>query len=337
MKQILTTLLLLVLCFEAAAEDLPIMRISVENSSTHIQTITVATFARNLQAKTAGILDIRFSAAGSLVRDSEAARAMAMGDLEMAVPGTWHISALVPEVALLLLPAFYGQQAEIFHRVIAGPIGEQLVRLIENDLFVVVPGRWLDLGHVHLFTTTEQITAYEDIEGMPIRVAGGYVNEARIAAMGGIPTIIAWADLSVRLHQQVVTGVLTTYESVRSAQLWDSGISYAFEDDQYFGQYVPMISRRFWDQLSPELQELIQETWEEAVKESEEEARWSQARAREEAMAHGIIITLPTEQERAQMRNRLLHEQTAIARSLGIPLDLVQTLMTYLTEMGALP
>lgn len=332
-KRMILVLLWCVLC-SMCLYAVPVMRISVENTETHVHTIAVQTFAQRLQARTEGRLDVRFYHSASLVRDSEVVRALAMNSIEMAVPGNWQIDSLVPEVSLFLLPAFYGATAEQIYQVLDSQVGKDIVRLIEEDLMVVVPGRWIDLGYAHLFSTDRQITGYADVQGMRIRVAGGYGNEARIAAMGGIPTTIAWPDLPVRLNQQVVGGVLTSFETIRSASLWDYGIQYAFEDNQYFPQYIPMISQRFWNSLTPDLQQIIRETWEEGVEEARLNAAAAQQSAREELLHNGVIITRPQEHELESMREYLRTKQYVIADDLGVPREMVEEAEAVLSGAG---
>ena len=312
------------------SQDVPVMRISVENTDSHTQTIAVQSFAQRLQERTAGTLDVQVYSTASLVRDSDAVRAMALGNAEMAVPGTWHIDSLVPEVGLFLLPSFYGAEAEAVYHVLDSDIGSEIVRLIEEDLFVKIPGRWIDLGHAHLFSTHAPIRTYQDIAGMRIRVAGGLANEARIEAMGGNPTTIVWADLPVRLEQRVVQGVLTTFESVRSAELWNYGIRYAYVDRQYFPQYIPMIAGTFWNKLSADLQQIIIETWEEGVDAARSHAAEAQQQARNRSESHGVIITEPDEAEIEHMRSRLLDRQYALADALAIPREMTDAVMHLL-------
>ncbi len=319
--------------FSGYTGDLPVMRISVENTDSHTQTISVQAFVHRLQERTEGKLDVQFFSAASLARDNDAVRAMALGNIEMAVPGTWHIDSLVPEVGLFLLPAFYGTDAETVYQVLESRIGNEIIGLIEDDLFVKIPGRWIDLGHAHLFSSHRRIRSYQDIIGMRIRVAGGYANEARISALGGQPTTIAWADLPARLDQRVVGGVLTSYESVRSAALWNHGLSYVFEDRQYFAQYIPMISIKFWDTLTPGLQQIIIDTWEEGVDEARRHAAQSQEQARNILMQKGIVITVPGEGEIEAMQQNLLVHQSAIADSLSIPKKMVDDVMLLLSRL----
>jgi len=307
-----------------------LMRISVENTDAHVQTIAVRNFAEQLQEKLRDELEIRFYSSASLFRNTEAIQAISMGKLEMAVPGTWQLGSLVPEISIFHLPSFYGVPPEQVYSFLESRTGKDLVNHIEENLFVKVPGSWMDLGYTHLFSADEPIAAYADITGMRIRVAGGYGNEARIAAMGGIPMTIDWSDVPLSLQQGIFEGLLTSYESIRSIELWDYGVRYAFEDRQYFAQYVPIISQRFWNSLSPETQKIIRETWEEAAAEQRKQAAEAQEEARRECMEHGIMIARPDGEAAAAMKRRLEEEQHKIAEMLGIPKSLVISLEEYM-------
>ena len=63
----------------------------------------------------------------------------------------------------------------------------------------------------------------------------------------------------------LVDGLLTTHESVRSAKLWDSGLKFAYDDNQAFFQYIPTMSKEKWDSLKPEHQKMIVESWAEMI------------------------------------------------------------------------
>ena len=122
-------------------------------------------------------------------------------------------------------------------------------------------GRWLELGYAHVFGVNRQINTHQKLAGIRIRVAGGMANQYRMEAFGGIVTIIAWPDLPEYMQQKKVDAVLTSYETIRSARLWEKGIQSVFEDKEYFAQYVPLIRQSFWQRLPARIQDIIRTTW----------------------------------------------------------------------------
>lgn len=299
-----------------------VLRISVENTTSHVQTKAVERFTKRLGEALGDRMQIKLYTGAELFRDQDVFSALARGRLEMAVPGTWNIEKLVPDVGIFLLPEFYGQPQRLNYEIMNSPLGAEINRQIEENLGVKVIGGWIDLAPALLFTRDKRIVNYEDIKGMRIRVAGGKGNESRIAALGGSPLIIAFPDLPNQLVQGNIEGVLTTYETVRSAKLWEYGLSYAFEDNQYFAQYVPMIAEEFWNRLPADIQNLITQTWQEGVYQARSEALTAQYESKNAFVSAGGTVYIPTDTETAATRIRLTSWTPRIAETIGIPAPL---------------
>ncbi len=238
-----------------------IFRISVENTESHVQTKAVKAFSAELTEAFENRLDVRFYHSAGLFRDSEVVRALARGDLEMAAPGTWQLDKYVPEIGYLLMPDFYGADSDDIDAFFEKEGGRELIRRIEYGLDVKIPGLWMDLGPAHIFTTDTQITETKDFRNLRIRVAGGIANKKRVEIFGAEGIIIPWPDLQQRIKDKSIDGLLTTFETIRSAELWNLGIRYAYADNEYFAQYVPLVSSYFWNQLSNEEKKTFTDIW----------------------------------------------------------------------------
>ncbi|WP_432694985.1 TRAP transporter substrate-binding protein DctP [Marinobacterium sp. YM272] len=308
---------------EGAAQQTYLLRISSENTPSHVQTRALAQFAERVEAASNGRIDAEFYHSAKLFRDRNVVSALVAGKIEMAVPGTWQLDRFVPDMGVYMLPLFYGRTVEEHHRVRDGELGAEIGRRIERDLGVHVPGRWLDLGHAHLYFTEHQVSEHQDLNGLRIRVPGGFANEARIGAFGAQPTVIPWPDLPQALRDSRVDGMLTTHETVRSARLWETGVAYAFEDMEYFAQYVPLISGRFWDGLPDDLKAVIDGAWDEVVDQERQDAMAAQNQARETLTAQGIKISTPSIEELTHWRLIARQGEDAIVRQLGIDPQLV--------------
>lgn len=310
-----------------AAESQPIvLRISTENTADHVQTRALERFARELHQRSNGTIHAVVHHSGSLSRDRDVAAALRRGTVDMAAPGTWHLSDIEPALAVFLLPHFFAREAPYVHRYSDGPLGDLISRRLEQSLPVVVPGRWYDLGPGHLFFRGSDITSHESLAGMRIRVAGGAGNELRVNALGARGMQISWADLPVHLRRGTVDGVLTTHETVRSGELWHFGITHALEDHQYFPQYIPLIRRSVWDRLTAEQQETVRRVWEESVDHQRIAAAAAQQEARGVLMAHGITIRSLNPGAAQATRARLLEVQQSLARTLGVSPEILELL-----------
>ena len=259
-----------------------------------------------------------------LFRDREVLNAVHSGKVEMAVPGTWNLELYVPDLALFLLPVFYGRTPEENHSLSDGPVGQKIQQKMETLYDVRVPGRWMDLGYAHVFTLGKPITKWEDFRGLRIRVAGGKGNELRLAGLGSHSFTIPWSELVERLQGKMLDGLLTTYETIRSAELWKYGVRYAFEDRQYFPMYLPLVNKQVWDSLELSERTAFRTLWNRQAKHQREEASQAQMQAKEAFIQEGggqVVQPSPTELHR--IRTVLQRLQPAFLKQLRIDESLV--------------
>lgn len=306
------------------ADPAVVLTISTENTRDHVQTRTVARFIAELAARAGDRLKIVHHHSADLFRDRDVIRALATGQVDMAVPGMWQLDRYVPDIGLFMLPMFYGRPVSDHHRIRDGAVGAEINQALERTLDVVVLGRWIDLGFAHLYFTESPVARHEDLAGLRIRVPGGAANIARLRAFGADPLAIPWPDLPNALVQDRVDGVLTTHETVRSAALWDKGIRFAFEDRAYFPQYVPLVSRAFWARLPEDLRLAMVESWEAVVDAARRDAANAQKTAREVLQARGVTLVQPSDRALAHWRAIALGGQDDLVSRLGINPGLVQ-------------
>ncbi|MBK5204087.1 MAG: TRAP transporter substrate-binding protein DctP [Polaromonas sp.] len=311
-----TVVLSTVAALPAAAQEK--MRISLDTNPSHVRNKGIEIFAAELKKRVGDKLVIEVYPSAQLFRDRDIAKALRQGAVEMGVPGTWQLDGIEPNAAIQLLPMFYGVEPRIAHQVFDGKLGEFLNKRMEERLQVKIIGRWLDLGMQHIYSTSKDITKYDDLKGMKIRSPGGTANAARIKGLGATSVLVPFPDLPLAMSQGVIDGLLTTHESAYSAKLYDSGLKYAFEDNQYLAQYVPMVSMAFWSRQPKEIQNAIVGAWETAVNGQREMAAKAQDEAREELIKHGVKIAHPSPSEIVAKRKILMRLQDDLVKEMKI-------------------
>ena len=129
------------------------LRVSVDTSPSHGRTIAIADFLKKLEAASQGEIETRLFDSGQLFPDRDVIKALVLGQIDMAAPGTWLVSSYVPEADVEQLPVFYGQPIETTHSVIDGIPGDLVNEQVSKKLRVKVPGRWIDLGFTNWYGT----------------------------------------------------------------------------------------------------------------------------------------------------------------------------------------
>lgn len=309
-------LFLIVICSDAQAG--PIIRVSTENAINHPQTKALEDFVALANDRFKGELSFELYPTAKLYRGSNVIDAVSAGRMEIAVPGIWHFSRFVPEANIFLLPRFYGLSKEENYQVREGVVGQFITRKIEENLNVIVMGRWIDLGYAHIFTARKKITEPKDLKGLLIRVAGGQGNLARLDAMGAEAVTIPWPDFPDLLANSGVDGTLTTAATVNSVKLWEKGLKYAYLDRQYFPQYIPIISQSIWARLNAEQKEKLRQVWEETVEPARLRAEEYQDNALKNLERNGVELFRPSDQVIAQTRKALMKIEPELIQNLKI-------------------
>ena len=308
-----------------SAQDVKI-HISIDTNLQHTRSKAMQMFADEVKQRSGGSMEAELFHSAQLFNDRDVPRALRRGQIEMGAPGVWQLDAIVPEGGITMLPMFYGLPAETTKAVMEGAVGQEVNQLIEEKLGVKVIGAWCDLGFQHTYSTGKPIKSHDDLKGMKIRIPGGTLNAVRVEGMGANPQLVPWADVPLALQQGAVDGLLTTNMSAASARLWDSGVKHAFLDQQYFGQYVPMMGGSFWEKLTPEQQQIVTESWAAIIDQASADAAAGQKEGLDALQANGITVVEPSAEELARVRALLTEKQDAVVKELGMDADLVEKL-----------
>lgn len=299
------------------------MRVSVDTGPNHGRTLSIADFLRKLKAASQGEIAPQLFDSGALFADQDVIKGLVLGQVEMAVPGTWLVSAYVPEADLGQLPIFYGQPVETTHRAIDGIPGDLVNEQVSRKLRVKIPGRWVDLGFTNWYSGRRPIATLADLKGLKIRSPGGFALPWRAQFFGAIPLVIQWPDVPLGLSTGTFDGLQSTNESCASARLWDAGLRHGLIDHQSMGSYIPMIGGSFWDTLRPALKTLVTDLWAANIEIYRANLAASQDKARKELRARGVNLTFVPAGDLADQRRLMMAEQQTVAREMKISLDVV--------------
>ncbi|WP_229729221.1 TRAP transporter substrate-binding protein DctP [Agaricicola taiwanensis] len=299
-------------------------RISLETNPNHVKNITIDKYVEAVKKRIGDKLEFEIYPSSQLYKDRDIPRALRQGAVEMGVPGTWQLDGTDPNFAITSLPTFYGMPEDLILDVTDGPVGQAINKNAEDTIGVKVLGPWMSLGFNHYFMVGRKAEKIEDLKGLKFRIPGGTANARRVEIMGATPNAIPWADAALALQTKVVDGLVSTHESINVAKMWDSGIKYAFEDRQWFSQYVPMVSKRFWDKQDADVQKALVEAWAEVIGQAREDARASQVKTRNGNIENGIEVITASDDDLKAFRQELLKHEQALIDTMKIDPDLVK-------------
>ena len=103
-----------------------------------------------------------------LGQQDEAIQQLRLGAIDFANFNLSPLNNLVPETQVLTLPFMFRNVSHL-HKTVDGPVGEELAKLIEARLNMVVLS-WFDAGARSMYTRSRPIRTPADMQGLKIRV-----------------------------------------------------------------------------------------------------------------------------------------------------------------------
>jgi C4-dicarboxylate-binding protein DctP len=319
----------------AAAEEPLVLRCSLETAPSHTRNAIIRDYLARIESAARGRIKTQLFESGQLFPDLQVGKALLQGQVEMAVPGSWSLTGIVPDADFLQLPVLYGRPIETVHRVIDGRPGQMLAQQIEKkQLLAHVIGPWLDLGFFNWHSTSRPLNSYGDLKGLKIRNSGGAGQAWRTQFMGAIPNTTPLPNVPLGLSQGTFDGLITSFETIASGQFWESGIRHSLEDHQFIGEYIPVVSLTFWQKLSADLQQAFTDLWREKIAAYRADMAAAQARARDAVQAHGIKIVVASAEELAAIRRDMTANQEQMAKLSKISPEMVAAVAADLAAAG---
>ena len=313
-----------------AAAAPTLLRCSLETVPSHARNVMIRDYLRKIEAAAGGTIKAQLFESGQLFPDLQVGKALIQGQIEMAVPGSWSLTGIIPDADFFQLPVLYGRATDMVHRAVDGRPGQLVAAQIEQKLGARVIGPWLDLGSFNWYSTSKPLNSFTDLKGLKIRNSGGAGQAWRTQFMGAVPNTTPLPNVALALSQGTFDGLITTNETIASAQFWESGIRHAFEDDQFFGEYIPIVSLDFWRRLSPELQQIFTEVWVENIASYRASMAAAQSRARAVVQSHGVRIVTPRAEDLSAKRQEMLAHQHHLASLSRISPEMVSALLAEL-------
>jgi TRAP-type C4-dicarboxylate transport system, periplasmic component len=309
------------------------MRISHDSPPGHVRTVTLQTFIKQVEERSNGQITVKVYGNGQLFRDRDVLKALRQGGIEMGLPGYWFVGGLVPEAAIPMLPAFFGLPPEKAGKLLDGSLSQTVNDRLEKKGKVKTLGRWFTFGPAQIYSVEKPIKSHADLKGMKIRAPGGTPNVARIIAFGASPVKITFTDLPLALSQGSLDAFISANESIVSKKLWDTGIRYSLQDNEFTAAYIPMVSQTFWKKLTPDLQKMLVDTWDENVDAMREAAKIADQEALSVLKTKGIEIAVPTQDQIKAVRNDLLKTQPELVKKMQIDQTVIDQVVSELREL----
>lgn len=259
--------------------------------------------AEAIAEQTGGDVQITVHSRGELGGEREMFDLMEVGGIEMGLSGAAIISAVAPEYGLLDMP-YTITSPEHLHRVINSEIGEELRKTILERKGIRILA-WMDRAPRHLTTQGRAVRTPGDMDGLKIRIREIPVQVQAFRMLGASPVPMAFGEVYTALQ----TGAIDAQEN--PLEIINGSSFYEVQDHLILTGHVREVqwlfaSDTWWQTLSPEVQEIIEEAAEESMAWGQDSVYQADDRLLEELQDKGMKVIELTGEERALFQDALV-------------------------------
>jgi TRAP-type transport system periplasmic protein len=268
------------------------------NNSDHPISLGVQKFAAVLAAKSGGKLRIREFPASQLGNELQQQSAVRGGTQEVFSASTTSLAGVVKDLGLFDFP-FIVSTFDQATALAEGGFGKAMMEALpEKDLIAL--GYW-GLGFRNATNSSRPITKVEDFAGLKLRVIPNPVYLETFRAFKANPVPMAFGELYTALENKTVDGQENPYSVILSNKFYEVQ-KYVSATNHTFTQNIIIVSKKFWDRLSPEEQKMFRDTYAETIEYQREQTNLAADRALGELKAKGMQFNDIAPAEQARMR-----------------------------------
>ena len=163
------------------------------------------------------------------------------------------LADIFPKLNVLQMPFLYKDSAHMW-RVLDGELGDLFMAEFDESPFM--PLSWYDAGARSFYTTSMPVERLKDLKGMHIRVAESSLMEDVITALDAVPVPMAFDQVYQALETGQIDGAENNWPSYEAMRHYRPA-PYFTEDEHLRIPEMQLISRKTWEKLPQEYQEII--------------------------------------------------------------------------------
>lgn len=271
------------------------------NNKGHPQVMGMEKFAEIVKDKSGGKINVKLFPGGVLGGDLESVSALQGGTIEMLVLNSGILQAQVKDFAAFDFPFLFNSNKEV-DALVDGPFGKRLHAMLTDKGIIGL--NYFDLGFRNITNGKHPINTPADIEGLKLRVIQSPIYIDVFSALGANPTPLSWTEVYNALEQHAVDGQENPFTVILSAKLYEVQKNLAITRHIYNPQSV-IISKKFWDGLNGDEQQLIQDAADEASVYQRQVSRDAASEALNKLKEHGMAVTEISPEGLDEMRKKV--------------------------------
>lgn len=257
------------------------------------QAMSVDFFEEILAERSGGRITVNLFPNSQVGDDLQMMNALQSGTLEMTYPSTSPATGIVPDLRVFDLP-FLFPTPEDADEVLDSEVGQQMLDQFEGSGITALV--FAENGYRQLTNSERPVETPEDVEGLAVRVMENPIQVSIWETLGANPTSMAFGEVFSALEQGVVDGQENPWGTILTSR-FDEVQDYGSQTRHVYTPFIIMIGTDFYEGLSEEDQQLVQEAAEQARDYQRTISREFDECARNQLEERGMEVTILTDEQ----------------------------------------
>lgn len=209
-----------------------------------------------LEERSDGRLGIEVFASGQLGNEKETIEQARFGVIDMNRISLGGFNNLIPQTIVLSLPYVF-RSVDHMRKTVDGQIGDEILAAFEPHGLIGLA--FLDAGTRNFYNSVQPIKSLEDMEGLKIRVQPSDIFIDMVNAMGANAVAMGFNELYSGLQTGVIEGTEQSWPTYESTNHVEVAKYYSITEHLILPEVLVM-SKKVYDDLSSEDQELVRQS-----------------------------------------------------------------------------
>jgi tripartite ATP-independent transporter DctP family solute receptor len=214
-----------------------------------------------ISERTGGKHSVKVFGQSTLGSEKDTIEQTKLGALDMVRVNSAPFNNIAAETIIPALP-FIFKSKEHMRATLDGPVGEDILKALEPHGFVGLA--FYDSGSRSFYLNSKPIKTPADMKGLKVRVQQSDMWVALMQALGANPTPMPYAEVYTALKTGVVDGAENNWPSYESSKHFEVAKYYSLTEHSMTPEIL-VFSKKIWDTLSAEEQDVIRKAAKESV------------------------------------------------------------------------
>ncbi|MCX5816656.1 MAG: DctP family TRAP transporter solute-binding subunit [Proteobacteria bacterium] len=293
---ILLTVTTLVFSSFILAKAQTVIKYGHMSSLDHPQHLGALAFAKYINEKSKGSMEVRVFPLGQLGGERSLAEQVRAGSLHVATVSSGVLANFVPEFGIIELPFVFPSKEAAYKVLEDKEIMERLAQYCDPKGFVFIG--YTENGFGDMTNSKRQIKKPDDLRGLKIRVTVSPIFIDTFKALGANPTSLPLPEVYNALQQKMIDGQDNSlYTSVMMK--FTEVNKFATITNHILNECPVVVNSKFWKSLTPDQQKVFREAAEVQITVNRQAITKSGDYAMEKALTQRVDIYTLSVEDRA--------------------------------------